>query len=93
MNFFKIRESFLNKIDFITSRNLMIYFDQPARDGAENLLRPERAGARTIAQDEVASVVYGMPKVAADLGAADQILPSNDIPAHMVRSFIDQLNF
>lgn len=62
------------------------------RDGAEGLLQLQRAGARTIAQDEATSVVYGMPKAAADLGAADQILPINDIPAHMMRSFIDQLN-
>ena len=71
----------------------MLYFNRSTREGEESLLRPERAGARTIAQDEVTSVVYGMPKATADFGAADQILPSNDIPAHMVASFIDQLNF
>lgn len=62
------------------------------RDGAEGLLQLQGAGARTIAQDEATSVVYGMPKAAADLGAADQILPISDIPAYMMRSFIDQLN-
>ncbi len=33
------------------------------------------AGARTLAQDEATCVVFGMPKVAIDMGAAQQILP------------------
>jgi two-component system chemotaxis response regulator CheB len=43
-------------------------------DGAQGLLRMKRAGASTIAQDEASSVVYGMPREAARLGAADQVL-------------------
>ena len=38
-------------------------------DGAKGLLAMRRAGARTIGQDESTCVVYGMPKVAYDLGA------------------------
>ncbi|MHB2169725.1 chemotaxis-specific protein-glutamate methyltransferase CheB [Alsobacter sp. R-9] len=49
------------------------------RDGAEGLLAMHRAGAWTIAQDESTSVVYGMPKVAASLGATDVILPLDRI--------------
>lgn len=49
------------------------------RDGAEGLLAMHKTGAFTIAQDEASSVVYGMPKVAASLGAADQILPLDRI--------------
>ncbi len=49
------------------------------RDGAEGLLAMHRAGAYTIAQDEASSVVYGMPKVAASLGAVDQVLPLDRI--------------
>jgi two-component system chemotaxis response regulator CheB len=44
-------------------------------DGAQGLLQMRRAGARTIAQDEASCVVYGMPREAAELGAAAQILP------------------
>lgn len=40
-------------------------------DGAKGLLKMRRAGARTIGQDESTSVVYGMPKVAYDLGAVE----------------------
>jgi two-component system response regulator WspF len=45
------------------------------RDGAEGLLALRRLGWKTIAQDESTSVVWGMPKAAAELGAADQVLP------------------
>ena len=35
----------------------------------------ERVGWKTIAQDEATSVVWGMPRAAAELGAADRVLP------------------
>lgn len=44
-------------------------------DGARGLLAMRRAGARTIAQDEASSVVYGMPRAAAECGAAGEVLP------------------
>lgn len=44
-------------------------------DGAQGLLAMRQAGAATLAQDQDSSVVYGMPKVAADIGAAQYILP------------------
>jgi two-component system response regulator WspF len=45
------------------------------RDGAAGLLALRQAGFHTCAQDEASSVVYGMPKVAAQMGAAERILP------------------
>jgi two-component system chemotaxis response regulator CheB len=41
------------------------------RDGAQGLLELRQAGARTIAQDEGSSVVYGMPRAAVEIGAAE----------------------
>ncbi|NLZ38514.1 MAG: chemotaxis response regulator protein-glutamate methylesterase [Firmicutes bacterium] len=49
-------------------------------DGAKGLLAMKRKGARTIGQDEQTSVVYGMPKVAFELGAVDKQLPLQQIP-------------
>ena len=49
-------------------------------DGAKGLLSMRRAGARTIGQDESTCVVYGMPKVAYDIGAVEYQEKLNDIP-------------
>jgi two-component system chemotaxis response regulator CheB len=48
-------------------------------DGAMGLLEMRRAGASTIGQDEATCVVYGMPKVAFDLGAVEIELPIRKI--------------
>ena len=40
-------------------------------DGAKGLLAMRKAGAKTIGQDESTCVVYGMPKVAYDIGAVE----------------------
>ena len=53
-------------------------------DGAHSLLELREAGARTIAQDEASSVVWGMPGAAVKQGAAEQILPLEKIPATLV---------
>jgi two-component system response regulator WspF len=45
------------------------------RDGAAGLLKLRGENWRTIAQDESSSVVWGMPKAAAEIGAAEEILP------------------
>jgi two-component system chemotaxis response regulator CheB len=48
-------------------------------DGALGLLEMRRAGGLTVAQDEATSAVYGMPREAARLGAAQRILPLPEI--------------
>lgn len=50
------------------------------RDGAKGLLAMKEKGARTIGQDEKTSVVYGMPKVAYDLGAVERQASLDQIP-------------
>jgi len=45
------------------------------KDGAAGLLAMRNAGARTFGQNEASSVVYGMPKVAFELGAVERQLP------------------
>jgi two-component system chemotaxis response regulator CheB len=49
------------------------------RDGAAGLLEIRRAGGITMAQDESTSIVYGMPREAVILGAAEQVLPLGSI--------------
>ena len=53
-------------------------------DGAHGLLQMRRAGARTIAQNEATCVVYGMPREAAEIGAAAQILPLGAVAQAML---------
>ena len=48
-------------------------------DGAKGLLAMRKAGAKTIGQDESTCIVYGMPKVAYDLGAVQYQEKLNDI--------------
>ena len=56
-------------------------------DGADGLLEMRKAGAWTIAQDEASCVVFGMPKVAIEVGAAQQILPLPKIAAAALGAF------
>jgi len=55
------------------------------RDGAQGIVELAAAGAKTIAQDEQTSLVYGMPKAAADTGCVQQILSLAEIPAAIAR--------
>jgi two-component system, chemotaxis family, protein-glutamate methylesterase/glutaminase len=55
-------------------------------DGARGLLEMRQAGAVTIAQDEATCVVYGMPKEAVKLGAAQHILPLQNIASKVLMS-------
>ncbi len=53
-------------------------------DGAKGLLEMKEAGAKTIAQDEKSCVVFGMPKEAIKINAADKILPIEKISTYLV---------
>jgi len=50
-------------------------------DGARGMKQLHDLGVRTIAQDEASCVVFGMPKEAIKLGAVDQVMPLDGIPA------------
>jgi len=60
------------------------------KDGAKGLLALRRAGWHTIAQDEKSSVVYGMPKAAAEIGAAAEILPLEKIAESIIKHMPDE---
>ena len=55
-------------------------------DGAKGLLELKESGAHTIAQDEHSCVVYGMPKEAVKLDAAEKILPLDKIAPYIVNN-------
>jgi chemotaxis response regulator CheB len=56
-------------------------------DGVEGLLDLRRAGCLTLAQDEASSIVWGMPRVAVEQGAAEVVLPPGDIGRYLVRTW------
>lgn len=57
------------------------------QDGATGLMSMRRAGARTIGQDKESSVVYGMPKVAFDIGAVEKQVSLSSIPSVLFNMF------
>lgn len=56
-------------------------------DGAKGLLSMRRHGARTLGQDEATSVVYGMPKVAFEVGAVEKQCSLESIPHKLLELF------
>jgi two-component system, chemotaxis family, protein-glutamate methylesterase/glutaminase len=52
-------------------------------DGAIGLSEMKESGSKTIAQDEASSVVFGMPKEAIKIGAADMIMNINEITSYI----------
>lgn len=55
------------------------------KDGADGLLAMKQAGAATIGQDEASCIVYGMPKVAASLGAVENVESLKAIPGKILK--------
>ena len=53
-------------------------------DGAKGLKVIRDTGGRTIAQDENSSLIYGMPKAAKDIGAAEFVLPLGKIAQKII---------
>lgn len=60
--------------DALGARAVGVLLTGMGKDGAAGLLRMKRAGARTLAQDEASSVVFGMPREAIALGAVDEVV-------------------
>ncbi|WP_419759419.1 protein-glutamate methylesterase/protein-glutamine glutaminase [Acidisoma sp.] len=69
----------------VGSRSIGVILTGMGRDGAEGLLALRQAGAETIGQDEQSSVVYGMPRVAYEIGAVSKQLSLERIGEALVR--------
>lgn len=67
------------------ARAIGIVLTGMGRDGALGLKAMREAGARTLAQDQASSVVWGMPGAAVDLGAVEKIVALNQVSADIVR--------
>lgn len=68
------------------SRSVGVVLTGMGADGVAGLADVHAAGGLTIAQDQATSVVYGMPRAAAERGAAREILPVHDIADRLCRA-------
>lgn len=75
--------------DNVGSNAIGVILTGMGSDGAKGLLAMKQKGARTIGQDEQSSVVYGMPKVAFDIGAVEKQMSLERIP-QAVYSLLNQ---
>jgi two-component system chemotaxis response regulator CheB len=76
---------FRSTAQYAGSNALGIILTGMGDDGARGLLEMRQGGAKTIAQDEKSCVVFGMPKEAIKLDAAEKILPLDQIPGLVIR--------
>jgi two-component system, chemotaxis family, protein-glutamate methylesterase/glutaminase len=58
-------------------------------DGAKGLLFMRKSGARTLAQDEASCVVFGMPKEAIKMGAAEEVVPLSLMTQSILHALVD----
>ncbi len=70
---------FLSVAEVAGTRAIGVLLTGMGADGAKGLLKLRTAGAHTIAQNEATCVVYGMPREAFELGAAEAVLPLPEI--------------
>ena len=68
----------------LRGRGCAVLLTGMGRDGARGLLALRGAGFHTIAQDESTSIVWGMPRAAAESGGATDVLPLERIAARIV---------
>jgi two-component system chemotaxis response regulator CheB len=55
-------------------------------DGLEGMTAIHEAGGLTVGQDEATSVVYGMPRVCAEHGILDRVVPLTHVPRHILQA-------
>ncbi len=70
----------------VASNALGVILTGMGNDGASGLKAMREAGAKTIGQNQATSVVYGMPKVAFDIGAVEFQLPLDDISNAIIKT-------
>jgi two-component system chemotaxis response regulator CheB len=76
---------FESAVPLLGKASMAIILTGMGNDGAKGMLKLKQAGAFTIAQDEASCVVFGMPKVAIELGGVDLITDLSSIAENMVK--------
>ncbi len=76
---------------FAGSNALGVMLTGMGSDGADAMVKMRDAGARTVAQDEASSVVFGMPKEAYLRGGAEKLMPLNSIPI-TIKRYLEEMD-
>lgn len=71
--------------DLNIRNSLVVMLTGMGADGAKEMLRLKKIGARSIGQDEQSSVVYGMPKAAFDIGAIEKQCSLEEMPEILIK--------
>lgn len=66
------------------NRSLGVILTGMGHDGASGLLNMRKKGNKTLGQDEESCIVYGMPKVAYEIGAVEKQVALKDIPGEIL---------
>lgn len=77
--------TFKSLAESFAGRVLGVVLTGMGRDGALGLAAIKAAGGRALAQDQASSVVFGMPKAAAELGVVDEVVALDRMPAAIGR--------
>lgn len=77
---------FFSMATALKGRSIGVLLTGMGDDGAQGLLRMRRMGARTVVQDKASCAVYGMPKAAVELGAAEHVLDLSTIGAFLTQA-------
>lgn len=75
-----------SSVSKVAGRNAIgIILTGMGKDGADGLLEMFASGSETIAQDELSSIVFGMPDAAINYGAVKYVVSLNDIPEKIIK--------
>jgi two-component system chemotaxis response regulator CheB len=78
---------FESLVDFISPKMVAVILTGMGKDGAQGLLKLKQSGAQTLAQDEETSIVYGMPREAIEIGAADGGTPIHLMAQEIIKKY------
>ena len=76
---------FFSAAEVYRNRVLGILLTGMGADGVNGLDKIRKKGGRTIAESKETCVLYGMPKIAAQRGVADLIVPNYEVKLHMIK--------
>jgi len=83
-----VDELFESLVPLTDLRRIAVLLTGMGSDGASGMLALKQSGAETIAEAESTCIVYGMPRAAVELDAADDVLPLGSISGRLVECVI-----